>query len=210
MKLYNFPASPNAIKVWAVIHHLGLDVESVIVDFAAGTMRSEEYGHINPNRLMPTLVDGDFTLWESNAIMQYLASKAGDTGLWPSETRAQADVSRWMCWQLAHWGTCMRFFMYENVVKKIFNLGPPDLTKIAEGTELFHKHAAVLDAHLGQSAFVCGDHVTLADYCLASPLGYADQAQIPWGEYKNIQAWYGRVAELDAWKKAQPALPSHA
>jgi glutathione S-transferase len=210
MKLYNFPASPNAIKVWAVIHHLGLEVESVIVNFAEGTMRSEEYGKINPNRLMPTLVDEDFSLWESNAIMQYLANKAGDTKLWPTSPRAQADVSRWQCWQLAHWGQCMRPFMYENVVKKLFNMGPPDAAKLAEGAEMLHKHAPVLETHLANRTWVCGDHMTLADLSLASPLGYTEVAGIPLQDYPNIRAWYSRLEALDSWKKAQPQMPSHA
>jgi glutathione S-transferase len=210
MKFYNMPASPNAIKVWAVIHKLGLEVESVLVDFAAGTNKTDDYGKLNPNRLMPVLVDGDFALWESNAIMQYLAHKAGDTQLWPTEPRAQADVSRWQCWQLAHWGQGIRVFMFENVVKKLFHMGPPDQARIAEGTEMFHKHAAVLDQHLAGKEWVATGKMTLADLSLASPLGYARMAQIPWDQYANIQTWYGRLDSQEFWRKSHPPMPSHA
>ncbi len=210
MKLYNFAASPNAIKVWAVIHYLGLDVESVPVDFAAGTMKSDEYGQINPNRLMPTLVDDDFKLWESTAIMQYLAHKAGDTKLWPADPRQQADVSRWLCWQLAHWGQAMRVFMFENLVKRMFKMGPPDPAEIERGTALFHKHAAVLEAQLASRTWVCGDQLTLADFSLAASLGYAPMAGVPWDDYASLRAWYARIEALDCWKKAWPPMPSRA
>lgn len=208
MKLYSFPASPNAIKVWAVIHHLGLEVESVVVDFAAGDMKTQEYRKLNANGLMPTLVDGDFSLWESNAIMQYLAHKAGDTQLWPSSPREQAEVSRWQCWQLAHWGNGVRPFMYENVVKQMFKLGPPDQAKLAEGAEVFHKNAAVLDARLAGREWVATGNVTIADYGLAAPLGYAPISGLPWEDYANIRAWYGRLEALESWKKAFPPIPS--
>lgn len=207
MKLYNFAASPNAIKVWAVVHHLGLEVESIPVDIGAGTMKTEEYGQLNPNRMMPTLVDEDFVLWESTAIMQYLAHKAGDAQLWPSDPRRQADVSRWMCWQLAHWGQAARIFMFENLVKKIYQIGPPDPKELERGSELFHKHAGVLDAHLADRAWVCGQELTLADFSLAAALGYAPMAGMPWDDYSNLRAWYGRVEALDCWKKAWPAMP---
>lgn len=206
MKLYNFPQSPNAIKVWATIHHVGAEVEHVLVEAGSGAMRTEEYTALNPNQSMPTLVDGDFALWESSAIMQYIANKAGDTKLWPSEPRPQADVSRWLCWQLAHWGQGIRFFMFENLVKKMLGLGPADPAKLAEGTELFHRHASILDAHLGKYPWVATDNLTLADYSLASPLCYAKMAGLPWDDYPNIQAWYARIAELPAWQKALPEM----
>ncbi|MFA5507724.1 MAG: glutathione S-transferase family protein [Vulcanimicrobiota bacterium] len=206
MKLYNFPQSPNAIKVWATIHHLGLEVEHVLVEAGSGAMRTEEYSALNPNQTMPTLVDGDFTLWESNAIMQYLAHKAGDTALWPGDPRNQADVSRWLCWQLANWGQALRHFMFENLVKKMLNLGPADPAKLAEGTELFHRYASIMEAHLAGRPWLATDSLTLADYAVASPLCYASPAALPWDEYPNIQAWYGRIAKLPAWQKALPAV----
>ena len=210
MKLYNFTSSPNAIKVWATIHHLGLEVEHISVEAGSGVMQTEEYVALNPNQTMPTLVDGDFTLWESNAIMQYLANKAGDTKLWPLEARAQADVSRWQCWQLANWGQAVRVFLFENLVKRMLGRGPADPVKIQEGTALFHRYAAILEAHLEGREWVATENLTLADYGLASPLCYARPAGLPWDDYTNIQAWYGRVAGRDAWQKALPEVAKRA
>ena len=75
MKLYGFPGSPNTWKVRAVAAHLGLPVEDVHVDLKKGEQRAPAYLALNPTGRTPTLVDGDFVVWESAAIMQYLASR---------------------------------------------------------------------------------------------------------------------------------------
>ena len=99
MKLHVFPFSPNARKVLFVVHHLGLDVETPLVDLFKSEQMEPWFLGLNPNHMMPLLQDGDFVLWESNAIMQYLAAQKPGSGLWPSDAKAQADVSRWQCWQ---------------------------------------------------------------------------------------------------------------
>src|SRR3954463_11342499 len=82
MKLYGFPLSPNTWKVRAVIAHLGLPVEEIFVDLSKGEQMAPSYLMLNPTGRTPTLVDGDFVLWESTAIINYLASKKPST-LWP-------------------------------------------------------------------------------------------------------------------------------
>ncbi|KJV04997.1 glutathione S-transferase family protein, partial [Methylocucumis oryzae] len=78
MKLYHFPISPNSRRVVAVIHHLGLECELIALDLSKGEHLTPEFISLNPNHMIPTLVDGDTVLWESNAIMQYLCAKVGD------------------------------------------------------------------------------------------------------------------------------------
>ena len=103
MKLYGFPHSPNTWKVRAVAAHLGLRLDFEFVDLTKGQSRTPAFLALNPTGRTPALVDGDFKLWESNAIMQYLASRTTNS-LWPDEARARADIMRWQSWQLAHWG----------------------------------------------------------------------------------------------------------
>ena len=93
MKLYVFPPSPRAFKVRALVRHLNLDVEECLVDLFKGEQRAPSYAALNPNMRMPVLIDGDFVLWESNAILMYLAAKKPAAGLWPSDARGQADVA---------------------------------------------------------------------------------------------------------------------
>ena len=80
-----------------------MPLDLVSVDLLKGAQRAPDYLALNPSGRTPTLVDGDFTLAESTAIMQYIAAKTPNT-LWPSDARARADISRWQCFGLAHLG----------------------------------------------------------------------------------------------------------
>jgi glutathione S-transferase len=211
MKLYGFPPSPNTWKVSALAAHLGIPLELEWVDLGKGQQRSPEFLAINPNGRAPALVDGDFTLSESNAIMQYIASRKPNT-LWPDDARARADICRWQCWQLAHWSKegCEPLIM-ERLIKAIFKLGPPDAARVAAGTEAFNRDAKVLDAHLAKQPYLVGSAITLADFSVAAPLVYAKEADLPIAAYANVRAWFDRVFALPAWREtAPPPLPAAA
>ena len=102
MKMHMFPASSRVTAIVALKFHLSLDWETVVVDLGRGDQRVPGY-LINPNQKMPTLEDDGLVLWESNAILVYLASKHPESGIWPSGLKEQADVLRWLFWECAHW-----------------------------------------------------------------------------------------------------------
>src|SRR5437667_12573825 len=102
MKLYGFPPSPNTWKVRAVAAHLGLPLELELVDLTKGAQRTADYLALNPTGRTPTLVDGNFVLWESTAIMHYLAERKASM-LFPNDARTRADIMRWQSWHLQHW-----------------------------------------------------------------------------------------------------------
>lgn len=205
MKLHLTPPSPRAIRVLAVLHHLGIDADIELVDLVGGQHMRPEFAALNPNRKMPVLEDDGFILWESNAIMQYVAARTGDRALWPSEPRRQADVSRWQCWELAHWGPACGTLVFERFVKKFFGQGDPNPVEVARGEEEFHRHADVLNGHLGRRDWLVGNAATLADFTVGSWLVYAQY--YPVERYQAILRWYGRLAELPAWRKALPTQP---
>jgi len=103
IELYVFPPSPHAFKVMAVASHLDIDYALHMVDLRKGEQKAPHYAALNPNMRMPTLKDGDYVLWESNAIAQYLALKRPESGLLPKDERARLEVTRWQFWELAHW-----------------------------------------------------------------------------------------------------------
>jgi len=210
MKLYGFAPSPNTWRVRAVAAHLGIALDYEEVDLTKGGSRLPAFLAINPTGRTPALVDGDFKLWESTAIMQYLASLKPNS-LWPDNARTRADIMRWQSWQIAHWsnqGTDP--LLFNRVVKKILNLGPPDQAEIAKATECFNREAAVLDAHLGKQPYLAGKDVTLADFSVASPLFHGQAADFPLAPYKNIQNWFGRVSALPCWHQTAPQLAAAA
>ena len=120
MKLYTLPGSPNCRKVIAVIHQLGLDVDIQQLQPTSDDLEKPEYLALNPNGMTPTLKDGDFTLWESNAIMQYLASSAADNDLFSNDPKIRTDITRWHIWEQAHFGKAMGTLLWENFAKPVF------------------------------------------------------------------------------------------
>jgi glutathione S-transferase len=213
IELYVFPPSPRAFKVMAVANHLGLDYTLRMVDLRKGDQKAPQYAALNPNMRMPTLRDGDFVLWESNAINQYLALRRPESGLFPADERARLDVTRWQCWELAHWDPACAVFAFEYVAKPlVLGIKEPDQAALAKGTEAFHRAAKVLDGHLAGRNFVSGDALTLADFSLGSALNLAEMAHYPIEPYGEIKRWYATLAALPAWKKtlAQSALPAAA
>ncbi len=210
MKLYGFPASPNTWKVRALAAYLKTPLEFEFVDLLQGAQHTPAYLALNPTGRTPTLVDGDFKLWESNAILQYLASKS-TTPLYPSDARGRADVTRWLCWDLAHWGAqACQPLIFENLVKKFVNMGPPDAAAVAKATEALNKEAKMLDAHLAKQKHLVGDALTIADFAVAAPLFHAEGAQIPLGSYANVRGWFQRVSALPCWRETAPQMQAAA
>jgi glutathione S-transferase len=140
-------------------------------------------------------------LWESNAILQYLAAKKPESGMLPTDARGRADIARWLCWDLAHWDPACATLIFEHLVKKLLNLGGPDPKEVAKGHERFQTFAPVLDGHLEDRKYVMGDQLTVADFSIGAPLNLASRADIPLDRYAHIKRWYATLTELPAWRK---------
>jgi glutathione S-transferase len=210
MKVYGFPASPNTWKVRALAAYLKMPLEFEFVDLTKGAQYTPAYLALSPTGRTPTLVDNDFKLWESNAILQYLASKNA-TPLYPNDAKSRADIARWQCWDLAHWGAqACQPLTFENLVKKFVNMGPPDAAAVAKATEAFNKEAKMLDAHLAKQKYLAGDALTIADFSVAAPLFHAEGAQMPLAPYSNVRGWFQRVSALPCWSETAPQLSAAA
>jgi glutathione S-transferase len=213
IEIYAFPPSPRAFKVLAVANHLGIDITLRVIDLLKGEQKSPDYAALNPNMAMPTLKDGDYVLWESNAIAQYLAGRKPQSGLLPTDERGRLDVTRWQFWDLAHWDPACTIVLMENFVKpKVLGIAETDPAALAKGTEMFHRAATVLDGQLKTRRFVTGDTLTLADFALGAPLNYAVQGRFPLEPYGEIRRWHASLLALPAWQKtmAQSAPPAAA
>jgi glutathione S-transferase len=209
--LHVFPLSPRAFKVMALAEHLGLEHRLRIVDLTKGEQNTPEFTALNPNQRMPVMEDDGFVLWESNAILQYLASKKPSNGLMPTDLRGRADVTRWQCWDLAHWDPACATFIFERLVKKLFAMGEADPAEIKKGEERFHRCAKVLDAQLTGRRFITGDTVTVADFSIGAPLNVAKVAGLPLAAYKQITRFHAELCELPAWRKTlESSQPSRA
>jgi glutathione S-transferase len=207
MKLHCFPPSPNTWKVRAAAYQMEMPLDLAVVDLTKGEQRKPDYLALNPTGRTPTLVDGSFVLWESSAILHYLAGKT-KTPLWPQDARTRADISRWESWQGQHWNRGVVPFLFENLVKGLLKMGPPDEAALAQAGQTFHEEAAVLDRHLSQHEWLVGDAMTLADFVVVAPLLYAEPAKIPLGQYANIRRWLDVQAALPAWRQTAAKPPA--
>ncbi len=202
MKLYTFPMSNNAMKVVAVIKHLGLDAQSELVDLSKGKQLEPGFVKLNPNHMIPTLQDGDFVLWESNAIMQYLCTKKPGTSLYPSDPTVQCDINRWMFWQSGHLGPAVGAIQFERMIKGMLGAGAPDEAVVAAALDRFNRFAKVLDGHLAGREWIVGDALSLADFSVGSCFVYAAPAGLPMDGYPNVERFYAKLCALPAWAAA--------
>jgi len=212
MKLYDFAFSPNCRKVRAVAYELGVTLESVHVDLVRGEARMPSFLGLNPNGRVPVLVDGDFVLWESTAIMRYLATQQGGA-LVPATAQEQAEVDRWLAWQLAHLGPAMSKVAFERVVKKLTGQGAPDEAVIAAGSAEFAKLTALLDAALEGRDYLAGA-LSLADFALAAHYSLASTCGLALAPFPRVQAWLARMLDRESMKRAladaHAVMRSHA
>lgn len=203
MKLYYFPASPNSRKAHAVAIQLDLPLDLRLVDLQKGEQRTPGFMQLNPTGRTPVLQDGEFVLWESTAIMQYLASQSSNS-LWPENVQSRADIMRWQSWQQAHWQSACQPLQFERVIKQILQLGDPDPQIVEQATQRFYQEATVLNQHLAERTYLVNETLTLADFSVASDLTYAGPGQFPLELYPHIQAWYARIEQLPAWQQTNP------
>jgi glutathione S-transferase len=204
MQLYYHPLSASARRVLMAAAHLGVALDLVEINLTSPDDR-RRLEEMNANSKVPVLVDGDFVLWESCAIMQYLADGTPGQTVYPQDRAARADVNRWMLWTCQHFAPALGVFGWENVMKKMVTGEDADPRELARGARDVAQVATVLDKHLSTHRWLVGDAVTLADYAMAAPLMYKEQARLPLDDYPHVLAWFARVRELPAWRSTTPA-----
>ena len=204
MKLYQHPFSPNCQKVIALAHEVGVPLELATVEIFKGESRSPAMRAKNPNGKVPILEDADFVLWESTAMLAYVAAKAGRLDVAPTTPRERAEVDRWTSWQGAHFGPAIRKVSYERVVKKIMGRGAPDEAVVKAGVEEFAARASVLEQSLGTKEYLCG-RLTIADFDLAPYGALAADCGLGFEAYPKAKAWLARMTGRDSMKSTLAA-----
>jgi glutathione S-transferase len=208
MKLYYFETI-NPQKACAVAKYLNSPVEFVRIDLSKGQHKSPDYLAINPNGKVPTLVDGETRIWESNAIMCHLARKA-KSDLWPVDPAKQIDVIRWLSWNSEHFTRHAGTLYFNYVIKPKFNLGEIDQRAVEEATDFLRQFGAVLDDQLAGKTFLLGDHLTVADFAVSVTLPYAETIRLPFEKFGNIARWKSHLAEIPAWREPFPKAQAQA
>jgi len=207
MKLYAIVGSPNSRKVLAVINHLGIDIDIEYLDLFAGDNKKPSYEAINPNTMVPTLVDGDLTLWESNAINQYLADKSQDKNLFPDDVSVRADIVRWQCWELAHFNQAFGTLGFEAVAKPNFMEMQGDQAVIDWSKAQLSRYASVLNNHLQGRSYMVGNSITLADYSIIHVEFFKEAVPFDWSPFPHLNDYFERMRQSPSWAATAPTNP---
>lgn len=204
-----YAATPNGKKITLAAEEMGLDYKVMPIRFKSKDQFSPEFLKVNPNNKIPALVDHtlegeDFAIFESGAILEYMADKTGKFLPPPADIRKRMAVLQWLYWQMAGFGPMLGqvgfFFKYSKV-------------DVPEGKERYLNEAIrlyeVLDKQLSENKYVAGDEYSIADMAIYwwSFVGFdTDDIKEHFQKFENIKRWQRDIGERPAVEKAN-AVP---
>ncbi|KAK4289509.1 hypothetical protein Pmani_037524 [Petrolisthes manimaculis] len=185
LELWNTSFSPPCRSVLLTAKALNVDLELKEVNMMNGEHMEPDFLNINPQHCLPTLVDGDFVLWESRAICGYLVSQYGDDdSFYPSDAKTRALVDRLLYFDM---GTLYhRFTKY--VMPVMFKGQTPDQDQLNSVQEAL----GWLDGWLKGHEWAVGDTITIADHCLASTLATIEACGVNLETHTHLMEWLER------------------
>jgi glutathione S-transferase len=201
IKLYDGQRSPHARKVRLLAAELGIALERVALDFQKGELRAPEYLAKNPNGRIPTLEDDGFVLWESAAILKYLAAKRPERGFAPADPGEQAQIDQWLFWWTADPEAAFSRLIWERRVKPFLGKGGNDPNIIADAQASLDRFLPVLDRQLAGKDYVLGE-LSIVDFSMAPVLDIMSFIGVDLSSYANITAWLERLRAKPYWKDA--------
>jgi glutathione S-transferase len=207
LDVYLDPCTINSRKVLAGLDLVGMPFELHKIDYFTGGQKDPSYTKINPFATVPAAVDGDLTLTESNAILQY-AADIKNSPAYPKDLKQRANVNRWLLWEASVWFQSCYVYLIQNVVQQLLG-GQPDSKAIEAEAARWNKGAKILDDQLGKTKWLAGDEVTIADIAVAAPMHLWKASKMEVEKYPNLHRWMTeQVEKLPVWQKTQGAVES--
>ena len=197
LEIWGRPYSSNVIPVIWTANELGLDYTLQLAGGSFGKLDTEAYAKLNPNRMIPAIRDGDFPLWESLSIVRYLCERYGAGTLSPSDLRTRALADQWMEWSASRAFSPVIYLFFATVRTQP---DQRDIAKIAELRDQAHEVLTILDGHLANQPFVCGDAFTMGDIPLGCIAYRYFNVDVERPALPNVYAWYQRLAERPSYQ----------
>jgi len=186
-------SSINVRKVLWTCDELGLPFAREDWGLGFQSTRSPEFVSLNPNALVPVLVDDGFVLWESNTICRYLAARERRTDLLPADARGRARVEQWMDWQAADLNNAWRYAFMALVRHSPEHA---DATALQASVQAWNRQMQILDVQLERTgAYVAGETFTLADINLGLCLHRWQMAPIERPTLPAVAAYRERLGQ---------------
>jgi len=223
ISVYVNPVTVNSIKVILLCNALAIKPNYITIELHKGEHRTPEFLKINPDGKVPVLVDGDFVLNESNAILQYLSNKEASKeaskessnlsskkpseypSFWPSEIQQQAEVLKWLFWQGNSWGKAVGVFAHRRLILPSWGYAYKEALS-QEYFDDFHQVIRRLDHALVDKDYLVGECLTIADICLSSYLILSDEAEIPLDDYVHVRRWLSNISAMPWWQATHRSL----
>ena len=198
LKLHGVAMSPNTRRAMFALEEAGIAYEHVPVDLMSGEHKGEGYRALNPTARVPTLVDGDFTLWESNAILEYVAALAPGKRLGGENPRERAEIARFMFMGAAHLSPNVARIFAHTIRLPEDQRNP----KVVEEARVEVDRCLVaLDMRLRSHEWLVGDRITSCDISIMPVLVNAGMLRIDLSGFAGVAAWLERLAARPSWKK---------
>ncbi len=200
LKVWGRTSSSNVQALMWCIGELGLKYERYDVGHRYGGTETEEFARLNPNRTVPVLQDGENqSLWETGAILRYLASRYADSTFWPEETVERANVDRWAEWSKINIALGFTAPVFWRVVRTPVDKRDPDA--ISTAVKNLERKLNIAEHRLGQHSFLAGDNFTLADIQFGHVLYRYYDIEIERESLPNLHAYYQQLAIRPEYRK---------
>lgn len=199
LKIYGSDLSAPANKVRFVANAMGLPYEYKKVDLRGGEHQKPEFLKVNSIGKIPAMDDEGFTLFESNAIIRYLAGKS-NSPLYPKDLKQRALVDAWIDFGSMHVGAALMKVTYNRVFAPRRNL-PVDENSIKEGLSFLDRFLPIVDGQLSKNKYLTGSTMTLADLNLLALLDPAEVSDIDLSKYKNLSRWRKELKSQEFYTK---------
>ncbi|BCD89390.1 glutathione S-transferase [Pseudomonas solani] len=199
LKIWGRKNSSNVRKALWAAEEAGIAFEAIDAGGAFGLVNDPEYRARNPNGLVPLIEDGELVLWESNAIVRYLAARYAAGRLYPEDPVLRARGDKWMDWTTSAFAPVFRDLFWGTLRT------PPaerDPAKIAAALARCSELLAMPERALAEQPFLSGEHFAMGDIPLGSFIYAWFEMPIQRPELPALEAWYGRLKERPAYRKA--------
>ena len=203
LKIWGRTSSVNVQKVMWAVAELDLAHERINAGLHFGGVNEPWYRAMNPNGRVPVIDDDGFVLWESNAIVRYLASKHGAGTLMPADLRVRAAGDRWMDWATTTMAPVMTPLFWGLIRTPVDKRNPEAIEAERVKMEDVMK---ILDAHLAKNAYLAGDAFSMGDIPVGCFTHRWYALPIPHGEHAHLARWYRSLGERPGYR-AHVMLP---
>ena len=188
----------NTLKTVYVLEELGVDYDFRFVNLQEGEHKTPEFTAMNPMTKVPVLQHDGRYLWESGAIVRYLAN-VEDSPLYPADAFARAQVDQWIDFFTCHLGRQLTTVFFQRIIKPMAGFGDPDEAACEEALGFATQQAAAVDAWLAERRWLTGAELSIADLFAFAYVEQSAQIDFPLADYAHLSAWFERL-------EARPAI----